>query len=151
MTHDTVGSGGSRRNHNKKGTLVRTQAISVTKLLVSLAFSFALLASIAITPTLAAEKSATKSSNEMMAEWIPYDYVNYTTNTKCNNSLKFLRSKYSDMNLGNTECRAKALPQCPPKTVYWIYILDKSAFSASRVVTKVGRSEIIPNDLALAC
>lgn len=133
------------------GVLMRIQIISVARLLVALAFSFVLLATITITSAQAEEEPVTQSSNETMAAWIPYDYVNYTTNTKCNNRLKYLRSQYPDMNLGNTECRAVALPQCPPKTVYWIYILDKAGFSASKVAIEATPGKITPSDLALAC
>lgn len=130
---------------------MRIHINSFARLFIALVFSLALLTVFVAPSARAGEERAAQSSNEVLAAWIPYDYVNYKTSTSCNNSLKYLRSVYPDMNLSNTKCSAKALPQCPPETVYWIYILDRSTAIASKNVDEVAPSKITASDLALAC
>lgn len=130
---------------------MRIHLASFAKLLVALAFALALLTIVASPSARAEEEQSAQGSNEVMATWIPYDYVNYKTNTSCNNRLKYLRSVYPDMNLSNTKCTAKTLPQCPPKTVYWIYIIDRGTARTSLDAAEGLQSTISPSDLALAC
>lgn len=128
---------------------MRTTITSAARLLFATALSFTLLA--APSTATAEQPLATQASHEMMAAWIPYDYVNYTTNTKCNNRLRYLRTRYPDMHLGNTECRAVSVLQCPPKTVYWIYILDKAGYRVAGISSEAAPHTISPDSLSLAC
>lgn len=59
--------------------------------------------------------------------WLPYDRANITTMAKCESRLAWLRKNVSWINSSNSKCTSVKLNVCPPKTVYWMMVLDHQA------------------------
>lgn len=76
--------------------------------------------------------------------WLPWDRANITTMKKCEARLAYLRKTYKDLNISNSKCTAVKIAQCPPKTVYWVMVLDHG--SAAKKAKAVQNKEF-----ALAC
>lgn len=96
----------------------------------------------------APDKQAASHSRELEVaqggQWLPWDQNNITTMAKCEARLKKLRAVNDWMNLSNSKCTRVKLAQCPPKSVYWVMVLDHGA--GSRLAAPVESRE-----LALAC
>lgn len=77
-------------------------------------------------------------------KWLPWDSNNITTMAKCEARLAQLRKDYKFLNTSNSKCTRVAIAQCPPKSVYWVMVLDHAA--GAKKVAPVEQKE-----LALAC